>query len=60
MNATQFKERRILASLTQESLAELLDISTRQVKRYESGACPVPHVVKLALDMVTEYERIEV
>lgn len=51
--ATFIAARRKLG-LTQEQLAELLDVSTRQVQRWESGASkisgPVNYAIKAMLD----------
>lgn len=46
---TKVKEFRARHSLTQVALADRLDMTARQIKRYENGQTDVPHVVMLAL-----------
>lgn len=37
---------------TQERLAKLLDITTRQVRRYVAGDAPIPRTVELSINFI--------
>ena len=42
MTPEEFKKQRVQRSHSQESLAEALDYSRRQIIRWESGESPIP------------------
>jgi len=42
MKPHTLRAMRTTLGLTQSALAEYLSLSTRQIKRYESGATPIP------------------
>lgn len=48
MTPDDLKSIRKSKAMTQTDLANTLDISLRQVMRYESGEAPIPHLVNLA------------
>jgi len=45
---TPILEGRLAAGLTQEAMAELLNVDTRTLRRYESGEVPTPDELMLA------------
>lgn len=53
MTAKQFRAARKAAKMTQEKLAQVLEISTQTVHRYEVGTWPVPRVIELAMSTLT-------
>jgi len=59
MSRHQF--RRVLEAheWTHERIAALLDMNPRQIRRYVSGAAPIPHVVALALHYLRDQHNQE-
>jgi transcriptional regulator with XRE-family HTH domain len=39
---------------TQERLAALLDLTTRQIRRYVSGDAPIPRTVELSINLLIQ------
>lgn len=51
----RLKELREKRNLTQEKLAELVDVSPKAISHYETGrACPINHIDELALALDVE------
>ncbi len=62
MEKDELKKRRENLDLTQKQLAEILDVKTNTVSRWESGNLPkIPKTVALAIEAIekrkTESER---
>tara|TARA_R110002110_G_scaffold113256_1_gene281099 strand:+ start:752 stop:937 length:186 start_codon:yes stop_codon:yes gene_type:complete len=57
MTAAEFNQCRATLGLTQIALAEYLGVSSRQIKRYESGACPIPTPTALLIEAVEKKQR---
>ena len=49
MDKDTIRDWRAARSMSQATLAKLLDVQIRTIQRWEAGAVPVPHVVALAL-----------
>ena len=49
MTKEEFKAAREHAGITQERLAEMLDVSTKTISRYECGDYPIPKAVAFAM-----------
>ena len=54
MRAHVFREQRKALKLTQEELADALDLSKRQIGRYESGRATVPARTALAFEALID------
>lgn len=39
---------------TQEKLAKLLDLTTRQIRRYLTGEAPIPRTVELSINLLIQ------
>ena len=59
MHPLQFRKMLEKAQLTQAEAATLIDVTDRTMRRYVSGATPVPRVVIYALMHVIEQRRKE-
>ena len=53
MKAEDFRQWREARSMTQRQLAELLDMTARQLQHYEAGDRRIPRVVELALEALS-------
>jgi transcriptional regulator with XRE-family HTH domain len=53
MKPEQFKGRRLALGLTQDTLGAFLNISTRQVRRYENSETVVPGPLAILIDILT-------
>jgi len=54
MKPETFKARRLALGLTQKTLGAFLDISTRQIIRYENGTTPVPLALSILIDILVD------
>lgn len=54
MKAKEFKKIRENSGLSVDKLAELLQVSTRTVRRYESGASPIFGAVSVVMQLLKE------
>jgi DNA-binding transcriptional regulator YiaG len=52
MKPEQFKGGRLALGLTQDALGAFLDISTRQVRRYEKGKSEIPGPTKILMKIL--------
>lgn len=50
MTSRELKIARAVLGLTQAELAEILEIATNSISRYETGAQPIPKTVELAIE----------
>ena len=61
MTAEQFKAARLAAGLmTQEAVADALEVDRRTVGRWERGEVAVPRVVWIALDCIARLRDLSV
>ena len=49
MTSLDFRSLRLALGLTQDELAAILDLSERQIIRYEAGKAPIPRTVEMAM-----------
>jgi DNA-binding transcriptional regulator YiaG len=49
MKSEELRQIRHQLKLTQQQLADILDVSMRQVRRWEKGDTPIPKVVAMAV-----------
>jgi len=54
MTPEQFKGGRLALGLTQKTLGAFLDISPRQISRYEDGTTPVPLALSILIDILID------
>jgi len=54
MKPETFKAGRLTLGLTQNALGAFLDISTRQIIRYEKGTTPVPLALSILIDILID------
>jgi transcriptional regulator with XRE-family HTH domain len=54
MTPETFKARRLTLGLTQNAIGAFLDISTRQIIRYENGFTPVPLALAILIDILID------
>jgi DNA-binding transcriptional regulator YiaG len=54
MTPEQFKGRRLALGLTQDTLGAFLNISTRQVRRYETGESVIPGPLAILIDILID------
>ena len=52
MTTTELRQRLATAGLSQRAAARMLDINERTMRRYASGALPIPKTVELALEVI--------
>lgn len=50
MKSTDFRKKRLALALSQQALADELDIGLRTVIRWEMGHWPVPKMAELAME----------
>jgi hypothetical protein len=53
VTTTELRQRLTTAGLSQRAAARALDINERTMRRYASGALPVPKTVELALQVIS-------
>jgi transcriptional regulator with XRE-family HTH domain len=59
MEGEKLKEKRTALGLTQAQLAEILDVKSNTVARWERGLLPVPRTVALAMETVERmYKKV--
>jgi transcriptional regulator with XRE-family HTH domain len=54
MKSEQFKGGRVALGLTQAALGAFLNISTRQVRRYENGESEIPGPLAILIDILID------
>jgi len=54
MKPETFKAGRLALGLTQNALGAFLDISPRQIIRYENGTTPVPLALSILIDILID------
>ena len=54
MKPETFKTGRLALGLTQNALGAFLDISPRQIIRYENGTTPVPLALSILIDILID------
>jgi len=54
MKPETFKTGRLTLGLTQKTLGAFLDISPRQIIRYENGTTPVPRALSILIDILID------
>jgi len=60
MEARILKRKRLLMDLTQEGLAELLEMNSNTISQYENGRQEIPKTVELAVKcLYSEFEQAE-
>ena len=52
MNKEQFKVHRKSLDLSQQAIAHMIGLSTRQVMRYENGQSEIPGPVSILIDIM--------
>jgi transcriptional regulator with XRE-family HTH domain len=57
MEAKEFKRKRMSLGLTQVELAEILDVKSNTVSRYETGLLNIPKTVELALEALERRQK---
>jgi len=50
MTPGEFKQARLTLNQTQNTLADYLKITPRQITRYEQGVSEIPHAIAILLD----------
>ena len=54
MTPEKFKTGRLALGLTQDALGAFLNISTRQVRRYEKGKSEIPGPLAILIDILID------
>ena len=54
MEPKDFRRKRMSLGLTQVELAEMLDIKSNTISRYETGLLVIPKAIELALEAIEQ------
>jgi DNA-binding transcriptional regulator YiaG len=57
MSGDEFRKLRQAMELSQDKLSQLIDVSSRGVRRWENGEVAIPKIAELALRYLAEKKR---
>ena len=54
MSGNEFRKLRKVVGLSQKGLSQLIDVSTRGIRRWENGEVTIPRIAELAMYYLAE------